>query len=544
MVKKKLSLWESIMYYKIIWLLLFGTVLYFTRETIFYYFINLTGITPHSRNMYDLVHTSVYLTLAGIWFIVSFLILRDKRYYRLTGRSFGYDSGHFRPYSYGQLVDYFRDADPHKLDTEVFPEKRWQDASGLIFGRDHRRLIHIPSNSETNIAVFGPPGSGKTSGIAIINALRFAGSVLAIDIKGDIYNFCHKFRKIIRFCPDHPNALKVSYHFDPMKGINNMNITDKKLYIESMATVLIPDEGGSDGNYFSTRARKYLQGIIHLMLFKDPNTTFPQIIHATLAGNCFDWVTMAMESECIEAKELLSPFYGNNEKNISGAYDNLCTALTPFSNPVLDELLTDNGKCISIDMLNKGYDIYLQITQEHLDAYAPLFTLIVQSFSTAFTKRPDSSTGAKNRPILMLLDEFPALTYSYKMINSNLSTLRSKSIICMIIQQNMAQLEYRYKNEGARSIIGNCNYQIILGSNDATSSRIFSDTFGTHKVLKVGMSETNATEKSSGKSIQQAREPVFYPEDFGDLDDEMIIYFKGKHCRCKKLNCYNDKKGA
>ncbi|SDB68361.1 hypothetical protein SAMN02910263_04161 [Butyrivibrio sp. INlla16] len=43
MVKKKLSLWEAIMYYKIIWLLLFGTVLYFTRETIFYYFINLTG---------------------------------------------------------------------------------------------------------------------------------------------------------------------------------------------------------------------------------------------------------------------------------------------------------------------------------------------------------------------------------------------------------------------------------------------------------------------------------------------------------------------
>ena len=58
------------------------------------------------------------------------------------------------------------------------------------------------------------------------------------------------------------------------------------------------------------------------------------------------------------------------------------------------------------------------------------------------------------------------------------------------------------------------------------------------------MSETNATEKSSGKSIQQAREPVFYPEDFGDLNDEMIIYFKGKHCRCKKLNCYTDKKGA
>lgn len=141
----------------------------------------------------------------------------------------------------------------------------------------------------------------------------------------------------------------------------------------------------------------------------------------------------------------------------------------------------------------------------------------------------------------MLLDEFPALTYSYKMINSNLSTLRSKAIICMIIQQNMAQLEYRYQPTGARSIIGNCNYQIILGSNDINSSKVFSDTFGTHKVLIVGKSESSSTHKTNSRSIQQAREPIFFPEDFGDLDKEMVIYFKGKHCRCRKLNCYTDK---
>ena len=543
MVKKKLSLWEAIKYYKIIQILILGLILYIFKDYAVTLLCTIGQVTEQSI-FYKYMPIVSYIGLAALWGFISFTILRDKRYHRLTGRSYSYDSGHYKPYMYSQLVDYFQDADPHKLDTAEFPIMNWQNAKGIIFGKDKNRLISIPSNSETNIAIFGPPGSGKTSGIAIINALRFQGSVLAIDIKGDIYNFCHKYRKIIRFCPDAPNALEVSYHFNPLAGIKDMNVTDKKLYIESMATVLIPDEGGSDGNYFTSRARKYFQGIVHLLLYKNPKTTFPEIIHAILTGNCFDWVTTAMESDCVEAKELLSPFYGNNEKNVSGAYDNLCTAMTPFSNPVLDELLTDNGKCISIKALEKGYDVYLQISQEHLDAYAPLFTLIVQSFSTAFTKRPDSSTGTKNRPILMLLDEFPALTYSYKMINSNLSTLRSKAIICMIIQQNMAQLEYRYQPTGARSIIGNCNYQIILGSNDINSSKVFSDTFGTHKVLKVSHSESSSTQTANSKSIQQAREPVFFPEDFGDLDKDMIIYFKGKHCRCKKLNCYTDKKGA
>ena len=85
-----------------------------------------------------------------------------------------------------------------------------------------------------------------------------------------------------------------------------------------------------------------------------------------------------------------------------------------FSNPVLDELLSKGGDCINIEDLENGSDIYLQISQEHLDAYAPLFTLLIQSFSTAFTKRPDSSTGVKNRPILMLMDEFPQLTFPTK----------------------------------------------------------------------------------------------------------------------------------
>ena len=80
----------------------------------------------------------------------------------------------------------------------------------IIFGTDKGKLIQIPSDSECNIAIFGPPGSGKTSGIAIINAMSFQGSVLAVDVKGDLYNYVskHTNRKIVRFCPDSPTALK------------------------------------------------------------------------------------------------------------------------------------------------------------------------------------------------------------------------------------------------------------------------------------------------------------------------------------------------
>lgn len=504
---------------------------------------HIADISRKESLIYGMVQIAVPLIALVVWSFLFFNHMRSKRYFLLTGRSYSYDIGHYNR-TFHELVEYFQDAEPHRLDTSIFPKQSWHKTKGIIFGMDQKRLISLPSDTEGNIAIFGPPGTGKTAGLAIINAMQFEGSVLAVDIKGDIFNYVssHSNRNIIRFAPNHPDALEVSCRFDPFSGFDKLSSTDQKLYLENMATILIQDEGGNEGNYFTSRARKIFQGISHLMLFEHPDASFPDIIHGILQGNVFDWVKKALASDCTAAKEYLASFYKNSEKNVSGAYDALSSALVSFSNPVLDELLQRSSDSISIDTLEEGSDIYLQISQEHLDAYAPLFTLLIQSFSTAFTRRPDSSSGIKNRPILMLLDEFPQLTFSYKMINSNLSTLRSKSVICMLIQQNLSQLEYRYQPIGARSITGNCNYQIILGSNDIESSKHFSELFGNKKVLRVGNSLTESNQTASGKSVQEAEEKVFPPEHFGDLpaSGKMILYFKGKYCECEKLNCYID----
>lgn len=539
-MKKKDILWRTIKYYQIIPMLLFAVAIYFSMSYITDFLF--ASLSIH-RQEYDSVILNRWAPVAvwGFYGYICFSIIRSRKYKYLTGRSYDYDHSHYNR-TYTHLVDYFKNAEPHKLDTSLYPEASWQDTKGLIFGKDRNRLISIPSASECNLAIFGPPGSGKTSGFAIISAMQFEGSVLAVDIKGDIYNYVHSHstRKILRFAPDAKDALSISCHFDPLHGFDKMSPTDQKLYLDHMASVLIADEGGNEGNYFTSRARKLFQGIAHLMLFKDPNTSFPDIIHAILEGDVFTWVTEAIGSDCRPSKELLASFYGNNEKNVSGAYDALTTALISFSNPVLDELLSRSDKSISIDNLENGYDIYLQISQEHLDAYAPLFTLLIQNFSTAFTKRPDNSTGVKNRPILMLMDEFPQLTFSYQMINSNLSTLRSRAIICVLIQQNLSQLNYRYGAEGARALLGNCNYQLILGSNDIISSEQFSKTFGTKRILKVSNSVNHTSQSSSSRSVQETETRVYPPEYFGDLPStaKMIVYFKGKYCELTKLNCY------
>ena len=540
---KKYGTFYAIKYYDIIPFIIISILLLTCNNHIFNIVCDILRTTPNDE-FYPFISLVYPFALWGGYLYAFYSHFQTKNYLYYTGRNLGVDKAKFKR-SYSELLKYFKDAEPLKLDTTSFENETWRETKGIIFGKDKEQLIKIPSDSECNIAVFGPPGSGKTAGLAIINAMTFDGSILAVDIKGDLYKYVstHTERHIVRFCPDSPNALEESVRYNPFLGLSQMNDTEKNLYLESMATVLVPDTGGADGSYFVTRARKLFIGITQLILAETPTVSFPDVIHAILQGNVFDWVTKAINSDCIAAKEKLSSFYGNSEKNVAGAYDALTTAIVHFSNPILDDLLSNRGHCISTETLEKGTDIYLQISQEHLDVYAPLFTLIVQSLSTQFTKRPDKSSGTINRPVLMILDEFPQLTFSYQLINSNLSTLRSKSVICLLIQQNLAQLEQRFQPTGARSILGNCNYQVILGSNDINSSKVFSETFGEMKVLKISNSKSfNSKQNTTGRSVQETTERVFPPESFGDLpsNNKMVVYFKGKYCKIDKLNCYKD----
>ena len=372
---------------------------------------------------------------------------------------------------------------------------------------------------------------------------------MAVDIKGDIYNFTKdKRRAILRFSPDLSDeygnniALEQSCTFDPLAGIRKMSPSERKLFVSNMSIILIPIQNEKD-TYFSGNARKMFCGILLFLIEECPDLTFPELLHAILhnqlprsySGDCvptniFEWIEMIADSPYPAAVEQVASMIGNNEKNISGVFDRMCTSLTPLTNDVLDRLLVDSEKCISAEMLEYGFDVFLQIKQENLAVYAPLFTLIIQNFMTAFSRRDDTSMGYHNRPILIVLDEFPQLTFPYDTINSALSTLRSKSVQCMIIAQSVSQLAERYGNYGYQSLIGNCNYQLCLKANDDLTQQHFSNLCGTKRTLMKRFSETDGS--------TEAREPVYYPEEFGDLQNYLILYYNGKHAKIMKIKSY------
>lgn len=421
-----------------------------------------------------------------------------------------------------QIVDFRRTADNYKLDTTAYPVQSWRDTDGIILGSVDGRCIHRPTASEGNLALFALPGAGKTTAQIIPTALRFGGSVLAIDIKGDILRATKGQRKTKIFAPDDPEH---SCHFDPFAGLQTMSHTERLNFIEQLANILIPAAGsGKDADYFVQGAKDFFCGVAAQMYDRDPDTTFADVISTLVYAKKGDGNTIVAKINAngsMDAKSYLASYNDSNPRNIAGCYNHCVTALRPIA--MLLPILNGDGDCISIDTLAAGYDIYIEIPQDKIALYAPVTSLMIQAFLTAFMRRPDATQT--NRPILFLLDEFAQLSLDFATISTALSTLRSKNVSLFLAMQSIAQLNNRYTPDKSREIIDTCAYVSVMSAQDPASRKYFSDMIGDKKVLR-----------RHGDSASEGTEPIVAPAQLGNLNDQVLIYAHGKYCFADK--CY------
>lgn len=471
--------------------------------------------------IYDI---SLSLLSAGIWIVCFVLRARDQYYFdRTGGRDFRADKGLYDK-NFLELIDFFKNAEPHRLKVNDLPIEDYHTADGIIFGHLDGHVIKRPSNGEGNCLMAGRPGDHKTTSV-ITTAKNFnrdtgGGGVLCIDIKGDIYNATHNVRNIKVFNPDDPN----SCHFDPFAGIAAMTASERVTYVKQLSIALIPDQQGDNARFFVDGARQYFIGITLLELHRDINVTLPEILRKILKGDAITSVNEVVMSDCEEAKFFLASMRGTNEKNAAGCYQCLCNAVQPY---LMDagHLLDGSGDVISIDTLRE-HDIYLIIAQDKLQIYAPITAMIIQSFLTAFMRRKDLSTGTKNKPILFLIDEAPAVKLDYDMLQTAMASLRSKHVSIYLIIQSLSQLQKLYGNEGCRAILDDCSYVSVLSATDPESRKIFSSMVGEKKTLRVSRSNDDhsfLTTTKRSHNIQEAWEPALRPEDIGDLHGKVLI---------------------
>lgn len=479
-------------------------------------------------SMYDITRSSTRFLFFAIWGIFTFIYMREVIYRKKTGRTYAIDKMKYDR-NFFQLVDYYKDADPYQLDPDTLDKENWQDSEGIILGRFKGGLIKRSAFEKggegVNVGVFGLPGTGKTAAILIITALVYGGSILCLDIKGDILNATRKYRRIRVFAPDDPEH---SCHYNPMSGIYNMTEDDDKIeFVERIAAILVPKEREK---YWFQTGRALFCGITFIMLDRYPRATLPDIARAILKGSSTEWISIIKDSECELAQLYTNTLFKSSETNLQGAYGSLANVVRPFATGRMAHLLNDDGDVLSPSDLDAGYDIYIEIPEKKIDTYSFITTIIVQQFMDAFRDRPDKSVNIRQQPVLFMLDEFPRLHFEFETISSAMSTFRSKCVSVMAAMQSISQLSNAYGAEARDEFVDLLHYFAIISAQNPVSREFFQKLIGEKKVLKA----------TSDSSSQEAREYIFQSADFANLGDNVVVYDNGKYILAEKIFWYKD----
>lgn len=162
-----------------------------------------------------------------------------------------------------------------------------------------------------------------------------------------------------------------------------------------------------------------------------------------------------------------------------------------------------------------------------------------------FMRRTDITSDEMKKPVLFLLDEFAQLRIEEDFLLAALATLRSKCVSIFLCMQSLAQLSGKYGENGCRAIMDCCQIISVMSAQDPESRRWFQSLIGTEKVLKVSTNTGGArvfqndwAQGGGGRSVQEARDPIFQPEDFANLGNKVLVYIKGKYILAEKTPWY------
>ncbi len=429
------------------------------------------------------------LTLGGLFISIVGTLNVYKEYYKRDGTPIKHDLGNSR----------------YATTKEVLKSGLLGD--GIVFGKKDRHLVTKPPEIQGHTLIVGGTGSGKSRGVAIPTLLKWTGSVMAIDIKGELSKLTKERRikngDIFIFDPLNPKT----DCYDPIA------FCDTVAKCQDLARTLIPIPKGADPIWSQSA-----QSILAAFVFEGNKYNYKlcDIARTLMTTGATEMIYHCSNHPLSEVRTFAGALSDMPEKTLGSVLSELRSKL--FT------LATDEGIRNSIrksdftgaNLLKKGTTIYLKIDEDMLDQYKEILAIIINQTMKTLMRKEEYSEP----PVLILLDELPRLGMVQD-FSKALATLRSRNIHILSIIQSMAQLDDIYGKDQRKIIADNCRFKLVLGATDPETQKYFSDLIGYRSGKIQNQSTGNSVFGNVGHS--ETSIPLIRPEEFGMLKNPILI---------------------
>jgi len=430
---------------------------------------------------------------------------------------------------------------------------------GFPVGWKDNRMLY--DRTGLHAYVQAPTGSGKSRGFVIPTLLLHRGSVLAIDIKRELYHVTSKRRfeinasvhRLDPFARDIETAKYNPLDFVETTGDDADTAADDANLIANMIVV----ETGKENNPFFVRsARQMLAGLIlyvacfdlddvdvarkrnlgHVRsLLMQDNEVLRDLFHSMGTAHPSEGESVTGPVAAVLGTggagasshvtrivaETGNQFSKMNDKEFTSVVSTAREQSRFLSSSRIQRALSETTFQFSEMRTNdRGSSIYLCLPDDRLETYFRWLRLMIVSAQIELT-RLDPQDIVFEPTALFMLEEFPRLS-KMKEIDKGVSLHRSYGIQYVIIAQSLNQLIDVYGDDMASNLRENCQLKIAWAPDSQTSAKEISEMCGMTTVATTSDSKNKSRSKgakgggsnrSVSQSIQEKERALVTPDE-------------------------------
>jgi type IV secretory pathway TraG/TraD family ATPase VirD4 len=372
-----------------------------------------------------------------------------------------------------------------------------------------------------HMAIFGPPGSGKSSSFLMPMAKDWArgGSAIFLDPKGELFKYTARyFKRAYRLDLAEP-------HFSDRWNFVPACMGDAELAHEIASIVVGFDHNKHyNGDPFWPQAETALLTALLLHLPQIALNPTPAMVAEFLATRSVDQINHEMQnSPDLEARVQWGIFKkADKEKTQGGVFVGLGTKLAPLRSPhalaVMQSVAlgeTERGvREIDLHQLRTpGTAIYVVIPEGDAARYRIALSILFGLASSVTRKTSGDENGA---PVLLALDE--AGNIPLHNLSEALGVGRGRRCGIVLGYQNLGQLYKQHGRDGAQAILGSIGSMVFLPGLDAETAQYAAKRLGRTTVLQrtdvdaTGTAFDNERLAETGRDLLDAAELRQMPE--------------------------------
>lgn len=434
--------------------------------------------------------------------------------------------------------------------------RRVPPGDALVLGRrgagPFRRYLCM---GEGHAALYAMTGAGKTAGFVIPNLLSWSGSVVAFDVKGELWRRTAGARRraghdVFLFSPGTTDGR--SHRYNPYSVVAGGEAGRIDM-IHRIGSILVPPNPDVKDPFWINTSRNAINGAATILA-----ETPGEALNVAAIRRAFghpDWrdrwrglVARARQAgrpyPLAATDAVLSVVEMQDDRGREGICKEIQSHLGLWASPTV-AAATEASDFDLRDLRRRPMAVYLGIRPTDLRRFRPLTTLLFQQILDLSTESEWDQDPAHRCRLLMMLDEFAAMG-RMDMLADAAAFVRSYGVRMAYVMQSKAQMESIYGKEGADNLFENTAAEVVMGAKGLRAAKEASQMAGNDTVRKASLSRPrlfgriNLARQTESES--ESGRALALPQEIQRMDPRReIVYRAGiQPVSCRRVAYWKD----